>query len=361
MDDILRLRNRIDEIDQEIVQLLKNRHENARLLGQIKKARGLGLRDPKREKAILKEIERVAQALNLEPALVRSIFRRIFTLAVQAQKDSTGKTARELEGRRVLVVGGTGGMGRFFAHLAHLHGGSVKIVGRSSIRTRKVAGEMEVQAGSMLDARTSDIVVVATPMESTRRVALRLAEQMKEGSLLTDLSSVKTGIADEIAKKIPQGIEYVSLHPLFSPEVDHVQGQTIAAVPFKAGPVWRRFSRTLEIAGARIQVCSFHTHDMTMSYVQAIHHFALLSLGVSLSKWDGRLGTNSLRVSEDRIRSLLRNWDTIMGIQRLNPYARSARHEFVSVAGKLERMNLSDVRASKRILESDVQKWARKT
>ena len=36
MDDVARIRNRIDELDQEIVRLLKNRHENAKVLGRIK-------------------------------------------------------------------------------------------------------------------------------------------------------------------------------------------------------------------------------------------------------------------------------------------------------------------------------------
>src|SRR5439155_289545 len=33
MDDVARIRDRIDELDQEIVRLLKNRHENAKFLG----------------------------------------------------------------------------------------------------------------------------------------------------------------------------------------------------------------------------------------------------------------------------------------------------------------------------------------
>ncbi len=360
MDDVLRLRDRIDQIDKEIVQLLKNRYENARLLGQIKKARGINLRDPKREKIILRKVESTARGLDLDPKLIRPIFNQIFNLAVHAQKDQPKNSSRGLEGTRFLVVGGTGGMGRFFVRFAQLHGASVKIAGRSMSRTKKGAREMEVQPGSVADAATSDVVVVAVPIEVTRRVSLELAALMRDGALLTELSSVKTGIADKIASKIPRGIEFVSLHPLFGPEVDHVHGQNIAVIPFRTGPHWRRFSRVLERAGARLHVTSIESHDKTMSYVQALHHFGLVSIGVGLEGWNGELKTSSIRATDWRIQNTLRNWDTIVKIQRLNPYAQAARTRFVSVAEKLVKMNRSDEQRSKRILASDVQKWTRK-
>ncbi len=53
MDEIQRLRARIDGIDQEIALLLKSRNEDARLLGRIKRIRGMPLQDPKRERTIL--------------------------------------------------------------------------------------------------------------------------------------------------------------------------------------------------------------------------------------------------------------------------------------------------------------------
>lgn len=360
MDEIPRIRERIDEIDQKLISLLKDRYENARQLGRIKRARSIESRDPEREKIILRKVQGATSRLGLEPKLTLPIFKEIFNLSVYAQRSLSHGHSIGLEGKKILVLGGTGGMGRFIANFASVHGASVKIVGRTVQRTRKIARELEVEAGSNSDATVSDIVVVAVPMELVVETSNEIAQFMRNGALLTDLSSVKTGIADRIFAEIPSGLEYVSMHPLFGPRIDHVGGQNLAAVPFRTGPQWRSFSRGLRKAGAGVYLMSSAHHDKLMGQVQVLHHFALLSLGVALRKWDGKLKTSSIAGTLQRIEGLLSNWDTIMGIQRLNPYSSIARQEFMNTCGQLVGMQQSGVAKIERILQSNVQKWSRK-
>src|SRR5713101_3894990 len=150
MDDIVRIRDRIDELDQEIVRLLKNRCENARLLGRIKQQRHLDYRDPEREKVILRKIERTATSLDLDPNLIRPIFDQIFAFSVEAQRDHPEKSAKRLDQAKILIVGGTGGMGRFFARFASLQGAKVKLAGREINKTRTAAKEMYFYPGTSL-------------------------------------------------------------------------------------------------------------------------------------------------------------------------------------------------------------------
>jgi chorismate mutase / prephenate dehydrogenase len=360
LDEIPRIRERIDEIDQKLVLLLKDRYENARLLGRIKRARGIASRDPEREKIILRKVQDTATRLGLEPRLTLPIFKEIFNFSVRAQRVTAHNDAIGLERKKILIVGGTGGMGRLFASFASSHGASVKIVGRTIQRTREIAREMEVEAGSISDATASDIVVVAVPMELVVKTSIRIAQFMRKGALLTDLSSVKTGITNRISAKVPEGAEYVSIHPLFGPHIDHLEGQNIVVIPCKTGPQWKSFSRALRKAGAGIHCMSIEHHDRTMAYVQVLHHYALLSLGVALRKWDGYLKTSSIRGTLERIEGLLSNWDTTVGIQRLNRHSQVSRQEFVKTSEKLVRMRQSDVSTIERILRSDVQKWSRK-
>jgi chorismate mutase / prephenate dehydrogenase len=360
LDDIPRIRERIDEIDQKLVLLLKDRYENARLLGRIKRARGIAPRDPEREKFILRKVQDSVARLGLEPKLTLPIFKAVFNFSVQAQRVTADNSAVALERKKILIVGGTGGMGRLFANFASVHGASVKIVGRTTQRTQKVAKEMELEPGSISDGISSDIVVVAVPMESVVESSIEVAQSMREGALLTDLSSVKTRIADRISSEVPSGVEYVSIHPLFGPGIDHLSGQKIAAVPFKTGPQWRSFSRFLRKAGARISLMSSEDHDRVMGYVQALHHFALLSLGVALREWDGGLKTTSIAGTIDRIEGLLRNWDTVVGIQKLNPSSTVVRRKFIETCLQLVGMQQSDVSDVERTLRFNVQKWSRK-
>ena len=360
MDEVLTLRRQIDRIDREIVQLLKSRSQAARFLGEIKRKRRVPLRDPEREKAIIREMNRLARKLDLEPGHVRSIFKQVFGLAVSAQRRTEGHM-RHLDSIRVLVIGGTGGMGRLFAQLARIQGASVKIAGRNQSRTRRAAGEMELEDGTLSDVNTSDLVIVAVPMDATSRVAIQAARRMKNGTLLADLSSVKTGIADVIARRISKHIEYVSLHPLFSPGVNNLTGQDIVAIPFNPGRLWTSFARALTAEGAKIQVSSVRIHDLAMAKVQVIHHFALLSLGMSLGSWNGDYQTNSLKKTETRITGLLENWSTVMTIQQLNPFGQRARDNFASIVSQLRTMSPASEKRLRKTLTSNVQKWTRKT
>src|SRR2546425_11522846 len=360
MDDVARIRDRIDELDQEIVRLLKNRYENARLLGRIKQQRHLDYRDPEREKIILRKIERTATSLDLEPKLIRPIFEQIFTFSIQAQQENPELSAKRLDQTRILIVGGTGGMGRFFARFSSLQGGKVKLAGREIDKTRTAAKEMEVEPGTILDAASSDIVILAVPMEETVRAATETASLMTTGGLLADLSSVKTGISDRVAEKIPKGLEYVSLHPLFGPGVDHLHDQIIVAVPYSPGQKWTRLSRALQSGGSKIQTMSAAQHDRAMAYVQGLHHFALISLGLGLNGMGGEPRTQSLRETEGRIVRMLDGWDVIVGIQQLNPFLPPVRQKFLELATNLTQIRSKQASGVKKRLVSNVQKWSRK-
>ena len=360
MDDVARIRDRIDELDQEIVRLLKNRYENARLLGRIKQQRHLDYRDPEREKIILRKIERAATSLDLDRNLIRPIFDQIFALSVEAQRDHPEQSAKRLDQTKILIVGGTGGMGRFFARFASLQGARVKLAGREINKTRTAAKEMEVEPGTILDAASSDIVILAVPMAETVRVATETTSLMTTGSLLIDISSVKTGISERIAEKIPKELEYVSLHPLFGPNTDHLYGQTIVAVSYQSGQKWSKLARALQSAGSKLIAMSAAQHDKAMAYVQGLHHFALISLGLGLDGMGGEPRTQSLRETEGKIVSLLDSWDTIVGIQQLNPFLPPVRQKFVEAATNLAQIRSKQSTGVKKRLSSNVQKWSRK-
>jgi chorismate mutase / prephenate dehydrogenase len=360
MDDANRIRDRIDGLDQEIIRLLKNRYENARLLGRIKQQRGLEYRDPEREKIILRKIEREATSLGLDPNLIRPIFEQIFALSLQAQRNYLEKPGKGLDQTRILIVGGTGGMGRFFARFASLQGARVKLAGREINKTRTAAREMEVEPGTILDAASSDIVVLAVPVEETVRVATETASLMTTGSLLTDLSSVKTGISDRIAEKIPKGLEYVSLHPLFQPNIDHLQDQVIMVVSYRSGQKWSKLARALQGGGSKVLTMSAAKHDRTMAYVLGLHHFALISLGLGLDGMGGEPRTQSLRVAEGSIVSLLENWDKVVGTQQLNPFVPPVIDKFLQIATNLAQIRSKQASSVRKRLVSNVQKWSRK-
>jgi chorismate mutase/prephenate dehydrogenase len=360
LDELQRLRLRIDEIDRQITSLLGQRHENARLLGRVKRARGLSLRDAQREKIILRNIDRSSSQIGLDPKLVEPVFQKIFNLSVEAQKNTPVQGRPSLKGLRILIVGGTGGMGRLLARFFSLLGGQVKVAGRSLERTRTAAKELEVEPGTLLDATTSDMVFISVPIVKTERVAVETASLMKEESLISDISSVKTRVSDRVAGRIPENLEYVSLHPLFSPDADHLYDQNIIAVPYRVGERWKRLDGVLRGAHARVYSMTATRHDQEMAYAQGLHHFALIALGLCLDRMSDYPATSSLRETEARIEKLLAGWDTIQGIQRMNPFVPALRQKFVETCQRKMTMGTGDLSRARRRLAANVQKWSRK-
>ncbi|MCL2812556.1 MAG: chorismate mutase [Clostridia bacterium] len=84
MNDLIALRNGIDQVDAQIIRLFAQRMELARRVGEYKRARNLPVFDPERERTLI--VSRVEQ-IN-DPALsgpVAELFETLMRLSKEAQ------------------------------------------------------------------------------------------------------------------------------------------------------------------------------------------------------------------------------------------------------------------------------------
>lgn len=88
---IQKWRKQIDGIDRELLRLLNRRARLALRVGAVKKMAGLGLRDPAREREILRHVVRLNPG-PLDERAVADLFRRII-------RESRRLEARALRGR----------------------------------------------------------------------------------------------------------------------------------------------------------------------------------------------------------------------------------------------------------------------
>lgn len=86
MERILTLRKRIDEIDEKILYLLKERMEICKNIGEIKKEHEIPVRDRSREKKQYKRIMEKALELGLDPHEVKAVYRKIIAMSINIQK-----------------------------------------------------------------------------------------------------------------------------------------------------------------------------------------------------------------------------------------------------------------------------------
>lgn len=91
MGDISRLRKRIDELDELILDTLSERAETCRLIGELKKKQKIPIKDMPRENDVYAHIKKKAAALGLDPVQVKEVYRQIVNIC---------STIQELEEKR---------------------------------------------------------------------------------------------------------------------------------------------------------------------------------------------------------------------------------------------------------------------
>jgi chorismate mutase len=86
MEKLPTLRKRIDEIDDQILKALSERVEVCKQIGEIKKQRGLPVRDQSRECEVYSKAKEKAAKFQLEPARIEALYREIVNMCSAVQK-----------------------------------------------------------------------------------------------------------------------------------------------------------------------------------------------------------------------------------------------------------------------------------
>ena len=85
MENIVTLRKKIDDLDEKIILLLKERVHHCKSIGTIKIKNGLAIKDRRREDEIYLHVMAKALESGLDPQKVETIFKDIIALGVFVQ------------------------------------------------------------------------------------------------------------------------------------------------------------------------------------------------------------------------------------------------------------------------------------
>jgi chorismate mutase len=86
-EDLTRLREAIDRVDEVLVRLLNQRAKYAVQVGEIKRALGLQIYVPEREKEVLAHVERTSGG-PLDPSSIRRLFERIIDESRRVEREA---------------------------------------------------------------------------------------------------------------------------------------------------------------------------------------------------------------------------------------------------------------------------------
>ena len=189
---------------------------------------------------------------------------------------------------RMLIVGGTGGTGSWFARYFKDHGFLVSVWGPSGRVDVAERLGVEFAHDLLAEVAESDVVILSVPIKETISVIEEVAPKMKPGSLLMDVTSLKAEPMRAMMKWAPEGVEVLGTHPMFGPTIPTIRGQTVILVPAAGrcnswlSPMEELFQKD----GARVEVLGAEEHDHIMAVVQALTHFAYISIGSTLRSLD---------------------------------------------------------------------------
>ncbi len=118
--------------------------------------------------------------------------------------------------KKICIIG-CGLIGSSLARAIKENNLSNKIVSsnRSNVVNKKVV-ELNIVDDSSSDTakmvKDSDLIVIATPLSSYKVVILKIKNSLKNGSILTDVGSVKSKVIPLVQKNVPKGVSWFSSH-----------------------------------------------------------------------------------------------------------------------------------------------------
>ncbi len=124
--------------------------------------------------------------------------------------------------KKVCVIG-CGLIGSSVARAIKKNNLSTKIVSsnRSDAVNKKVI-ELKIVDDSSSDTKKmasgSDLIIIATPLSSYENVISKIKDSLKNGTILTDVGSVKENVINLVEKVVPENVSWISSHPIAGTE-----------------------------------------------------------------------------------------------------------------------------------------------
>lgn len=261
------LREDIDELDTQLVELLAKRNQITTKVGKIKAKAGMPVYVPEREKALIASRRAQAETLGVSPELVEDLLRRVMRESYHTQNNRYRCVKPALG--KVVVIGGAGALGRVFVSLFERSDYTVTIVEKDD--WEKGSAEKVLHDAAL--------VVVSVPINLTEAVISQLTMLPKD-CVLADITSVKAKPLEAMLA-VHQG-PVVGLHPMFGPDAPGMIKQVVVVCDGRDTEHYAWLLEQMRIWGATIHHSSAGEHDQAMAYIQVMRHFNTFVYGQHL-------------------------------------------------------------------------------
>ena len=277
-DELLNLRNRLDEIDSGLIDLIAERQEVVTVIGEHKLKTGAPLRHYAREREVIDQGMARAESRGLSGALARDVLETLIHHSLGRQETNKLAQSDHGAGKRALVIGGLGRMGEWMSRYLDMVGYRVDVADPVENETPfKRIDEWERHVDDY------DLVVVAVPLRPSNQILHRLAE-LKPGGLIFDIGSLKSPMRTGLEALADAGCKVCSVHPMFGPNEIGLSGRHILFVDTGNSEALAEARALFAHTAADCVEVSLDEHDEVMAWVLGLSHLVNIAFASALAE-----------------------------------------------------------------------------
>jgi chorismate mutase/prephenate dehydrogenase len=321
MTSLEALRERLDVLDRQLLELVAERQAISTEIATVKRSTGQSTRDFRREREVLLKARRDAEALGVSAGLAEAILQSLIRGSLTTQEQARVVAQGRGSGKRALVIGGRGKMGRWMADFLASQGFAITIA--------DPAGELtgyDWRADWRVGQLDQDLIVVATPLKIAGEVLEALAARRPPG-IVFDIGSLKTPLRGGLAALREAGVRATSVHPMFGPDTELLSGRHVIFIDLGDAAALAEARALFGSTMAELVVMGLDEHDRLIAYVLGLSHALNIAFFTALAE-SGEAAPRLARMSSTTFDAQLEvatrvagdNPDLYYEIQSLNAY-----------------------------------------
>ncbi len=272
------LRDELGALDRKLLEIVAERARLASEIGTVKRATGAPTRDFRQEREVVERAREMAARLKLPPRLAEELMLVLIRSALAVQERDELTTTAGGTGKRALVVGGAGKMGRWFAHFLASQGFEVELAD-----PKAPSGDVKGFRNWREADLSHDLMVVAAPLLTTNEILLEMARDPPKG-LVFDIGSLKSPLRRGLKAMAEAKARITSVHPMFGPDTDLLSGRHVifvdVGVPEATEEAQALFASTMAV---RVSM-DLESHDRLIAYVLGLSHALNIAFFTALAE-----------------------------------------------------------------------------
>lgn len=261
------LRDAIDSVDSQLVELIAERAKITAQVGEVKRSLQQPLYVPEREQQLITARRNYARQRGVAEDLIEDVLRRIIRESYKTQSAQATATSSNLR-RPVVIVGGKGRLGQLMANFFVNSGYQVEIIDKDD----ELSEELALQA---------QLVLIAVPVNVTVQ-AVNDLPPLAADCVLADVTSVKAPPLTAMLSKHNGPV--VGLHPMFGPSVHNLAKQLVVVTPGRDAENYQWVVEQFINWGAHIETIAAERHDNAMGWIQAMRHLSTFTYGLHMAE-----------------------------------------------------------------------------